>query len=100
MSHSSVWQSYRRKRWRLLWAALAGLAVLVCSLVVAAQRHSAKPAFLGLVVFIGAVYWATSALADFPCPKCGKPFSHSVDFSNGFTRACVHCQHPKWSDPA
>jgi hypothetical protein len=100
MSQSSVWQPYRQRRWRLLWTALAGLAVLGCSLVVAAHRHSAKPAFIGLVVFMGATYLACTALADFPCPKCGKPFSHTDEFRDGFTKVCLHCQHPKWSEPA
>ena len=75
MSQSSVWQPYRQRRWRLLWTALAGLAALGCSLVLAGHRHSA-----------------------FPCPKCGKPFSHTDEFRDGFTKVCVHCKHPKWSE--
>jgi predicted RNA-binding Zn-ribbon protein involved in translation (DUF1610 family) len=94
------WQDYRRRRWRVLWAALAGLAVFACSLLLCRHLHSAKPAFVGLVVWIGLTVRASVRLSNFPCPKCGKPFTCNDDLRDGGARKCLHCQHPKWADPA
>jgi hypothetical protein len=91
------WLDYRRRRRRLLVIAAAGLVLLGLSFLPAHALHSAKPVFFALALFIGATSWASVSLSDFPCPHCGKPFIHNRDFRDGFTRECVHCQHPKWS---
>jgi len=97
---SHAWQPYRRLRWRLLWTILASLAVLGLGLRLAGKLHSGKPAFAGLVLGLAASGWAAAGLAGFPCPRCGKRFCHTETFGDGFTRVCLHCGLPKWSDPA
>ena len=59
-------------------------------------RHAAGPFYGGLALFVGAVAWASIPLAEFICPNCGETFACRGKGRNLFTRACLHCQHPKW----
>jgi len=95
----TAWQDYRKRRRRLLWAALAGLALFGASFLVAGRLHSAKPVFAGFALFLGATVLGSVAFSNFPCPKCGKPFIYTDDLRDTFTSRCVHCGLPKWSDP-
>ena len=94
-----AWQDYRRRRRRLIGAAAGGLVLLGLSIRVAGARHSGKPILAAFVLSAGATLFASFSLSAFPCPKCGKPFTYDENTRDGFTRACVHCQLPKWSDP-
>jgi hypothetical protein len=96
---SGSWQDYRNRRRRLVWVCLAGLALLGLSFLPARARHSAKPVLAGFVLFLGGTLWAACALSAFPCPHCGKPFTHDEATRNEFAAACVHCGRPKWSEP-
>jgi predicted RNA-binding Zn-ribbon protein involved in translation (DUF1610 family) len=94
-----AWQNYRQRRMRLVWVALGGLILLGLSFLPARTRHSAKPVLAGFALFTGTTLWASLSLSAFPCPHCGKPFTHDETIRDDFTRACVHCQRPKWSNP-
>ena len=94
---SDPWQDYRKRRNRLLWVALAGMAVFAASFPICSHLHSAKPAFAGLVLWLGSALLAWVPLSNFPCPKCGKPFIYNDTFRDCAARECVHCDHPKWS---
>jgi hypothetical protein len=96
---SGAWQDYRNRRRLLLCTALAGAAVFALCIFVARARHSVGPFYWGLAVLVGGIAWGTIPLADFPCPKCGEPFSQKGWIRNLATRTCLHCRHPKWSDP-
>jgi len=98
--NSDAWQDYRRMRRRLLWVVLGGLLLLGLSILPAATRHSAKPVLAALAVVVGTTLWASVSLSTFPCPRCGKPFALDKNTRDGFTRACLHCQLPKWSNPS
>jgi hypothetical protein len=91
------WQDYRHRRRLLLWAVLAGLALFGAGLHLARTRHSAKPFYVGLALLTGLCAWGTTPLAEFPCPRCGEPFSSRGRRRNLFTRKCLHCQYPKGS---
>jgi predicted RNA-binding Zn-ribbon protein involved in translation (DUF1610 family) len=95
-----AWQDYRQRRKRLVWVVLGGLAVFGLSFLPAKTRHSGKPVLAAFVLFAGATLWASVAVSAFPCPHCGKPFTHDDDTRDEFTRECVHCHSPKWSNPA
>ena len=95
-----AWQDYRNRRKRLVWVALAGLAVFGLSFLPAQRSHSAKPVLAAFILFTGASLWSANSVSSFPCPRCGKPFTHDDDIRNEFTRECVHCRLPKWSGPA
>ena len=77
--------------------ALGGAALLGFSFVPAKAHHSAKPLVAGLVLFLGGTVLASVSFSNFPCPRCGKPFIHGEDTRDGFTRHCVHCMLPKWT---
>jgi predicted RNA-binding Zn-ribbon protein involved in translation (DUF1610 family) len=94
---SGAWEDYRRRRRRLAWVILAGLAALALSFLPARARHSARPVLAGFVLLLGGTLWASSSLADFPCPHCGKPFSRTEEGRDAFTKVCVHCGRAKWS---
>ncbi|MDR3672253.1 MAG: hypothetical protein P4L36_15500 [Holophaga sp.] len=93
------WLVYRQKRRRLAWIALAGLALLGLSILPARARHSGKPILGALVLFLGGTLWAATSLSAFPCPHCGKPFTHDGETRDDFSGECVHCHQPKWSSP-
>jgi predicted RNA-binding Zn-ribbon protein involved in translation (DUF1610 family) len=95
-----AWKTYRQRRLRLLLTALGGLALLGLSILPAGAWHSGKPILAALALFVGSTLWAAASLASFPCPHCGKPFTHDDDTRNEFTGECVHCRQPKWSNPA
>jgi hypothetical protein len=95
-----AWQDYRNRRKRLLWAVIAGLAVFGLSFLPAKAQHSGKPILAAFVLFAGAVLGSSISVSAFPCPHCGKPFTHDDTIRDEFTRECVHCRLPKWSNPA
>lgn len=97
---SGGWEDYRRRRRRLAWVILAGLALLALSFLPARAWHSARPVLAGFVLLLGGTLWASSSLCAFPCPHCGKPFSRGEEHLDAFTGACVHCGRAKWSEPA
>jgi hypothetical protein len=95
-----AWREYRKYRRLLVWGVLAGLALFAGGILLARSWHSARPFYVGLALLVGALAWTSVPLAEFPCPRCGEPFSHRGRARNLFARRCLHCQHPKWSDPA
>ena len=95
-----AWQDYRQRRKRLLWVVVGGLAVFGLSFLPAKAWHSGKPVFAALVLFAGAALWSSLSVSAFPCPLCGKPFTHDDHIRDEFTQECVHCGFPKWSNPA
>jgi len=95
-----AWQEYRRRRRRLLRVLLVGLAVFGLSFLPAKARHSGKPVFAAFALVAGAILWASVSVSAFPCPHCGKPFTHDDQTRDEFTGECVHCHRPKWSNPA
>jgi len=94
-----AWHDYRRRRRRLVWVSLGGLALFGLSFLPARSRHSGKPVLAALALLVGTTVWAGVSLSAFPCPHCGKPFTYDNTVRDGFTRECVHCQLPKWADP-
>jgi hypothetical protein len=95
-----AWQDYRQRRKRLLWVAMAGLVVFALSFLPARAEHSGKPLLAALVLFAGTTLGSALSVSAFPCPLCGKPFTHDDKIRDEFTRECVHCQFPKWSELA
>ena len=93
------WQEYRRRRKLLLWTTLAGLVLFLASFPVARARHSATPVYIGLGLCVALIAWASAPISDWSCPQCGEPFIHNGKHRNLFTRKCLHCQHPRWTDP-
>ncbi|MDR3670848.1 MAG: hypothetical protein P4L36_08390 [Holophaga sp.] len=92
-----AWQEYRHRRRVLFLALLAGVALFGGGLHLARTRHSAKPFYVGLALLVGMTAWGSTPLVEFPCPKCGEPFSYRGRSRNLFTRKCMNCQHPKWA---
>jgi predicted RNA-binding Zn-ribbon protein involved in translation (DUF1610 family) len=99
MAALDPWQDYRQRRRLMLWAFLAGLALFGLGCFLARNWHSARPFYVGLAVFVGVIAWSTVPLAEFPCPKCGETFNYRGRTRNLFSRKCLHCQHPRWSNP-
>ncbi len=93
------WRAYRHMRRRMLWVGSGAMLVLALSFLPARKLHSAKPVLAAFFLSTGATLWSALAVASFPCPRCGKPFTHDEMTRNEFTRECVHCQLPKWSVP-
>jgi len=95
-----AWQDYRRRRRRLIGVALCGLLLMGLGIRLTVARRSGKPILAAVALAVGGTLFASFSLSAFPCPKCGKPFTYDEYTRDGFTRTCVHCQLPKWSDPA
>jgi hypothetical protein len=96
---SAPWLAYRRARRLLLGGFLGGLALFAASFPVARAFRSDKPLYVGLALFVGLAALASAPLSRFLCPKCGQPFIHKPRRRDVFTRACLHCRHPRWADP-
>ena len=94
-----AWQDYRKRRRRLLWVILGGLALFGSSFLPARAWHSGKPVLAAFLLLVGASLWSAASVSSFPCPRCGKPFTHDDDLRNEFTQACVHCLLPMWNQP-
>jgi predicted RNA-binding Zn-ribbon protein involved in translation (DUF1610 family) len=93
------WKEYRRLRRLLLGAALVGVVVFAAGFPIAKARRSAKPLYIGLGICVLLIAMTSAPISDFPCPRCGEPFVHNGRRRDLFTRKCLHCQLPRWSDP-
>jgi hypothetical protein len=93
------WQVYRRLRRVLFGAALVGLGCFGVGFHLARTRHAVTPFYVGLAVWVGMIAWGAMPLGEFPCPRCGEPFSQRGRTRNLLSRRCLHCQLPKWANP-
>ena len=97
--HPDPWREYRRRKRLMILVALAGLVLFGAGVAVARAHRSAKPFYVGLAVCVGMVAWTSTALSEFPCPRCGEPFHYRGRSRNLFARKCMHCQLPKGTLP-
>jgi hypothetical protein len=98
-SHSNPWEDYRARR---AWFVLAFVLWIPLNVFIAfpLYRHfdSDVPIYLVASLGMGFFMIAGFRLNAFRCPRCRKPFFHTLLFSNGFARRCLHCGLPKWCD--
>ena len=97
----STWNDYRIRRALLL-------SVLIGSIPGAMFVSAVSDALLGpnrlmfppgVLVWIIAYPIAGTWFSNFPCPRCGLPFSHSGwVYASPWTTSCIHCSWPKWRE--
>ena len=96
-SQSNPWNDYRARR---AWFLLAFLSWMPLGVFVAfpLYRRFRSNIPIYVVAVLGMAFFLITGLRlyAFRCPRCHKPFFHTLVFYNVLSPRCMHCGLPKW----
>ncbi|TWT74756.1 hypothetical protein [Allorhodopirellula solitaria] len=96
----TTWDDYRHRRniaWIVLLTYLPGVSIV--SIAMRQWSRSEDATIVLAVAWMVAYVIAARRCSHFACPRCAQPFFMWHFTYHVFTRQCLHCNLPKWSDP-
>jgi hypothetical protein len=101
-SHGEQWHRYTRLKWAWSISVFGFFPAIAIAGMIATRIFQHRIPNTPSGVFV-ALWFLSSAFLNllftsWPCPRCGKPFINNGNWV-WWTKSCVHCGLPKYSDP-